>query len=34
MNELPKVTVATLKKKKERGDKIVTLTAYDYFTPG
>ena len=32
MNELPKVTVATLKKKKERGNKIVTLTAYDYFT--
>lgn len=32
MNELPKVTVATLKKKKERGEKIVTLTAYDYFT--
>ena len=32
MNELPQVTVATLKKKKERGEKIVTLTAYDYFT--
>ena len=32
MNEMPKVTVATLKKKKERGEKIVTLTAYDYFT--
>ncbi len=32
MSELPKVTVVTLKKKKERGEKIVTLTAYDYFT--
>ena len=32
MNELPKVTVAALKKKKGRGEKIVTLTAYDYFT--
>ncbi|HDL64132.1 MAG TPA: 3-methyl-2-oxobutanoate hydroxymethyltransferase [Proteobacteria bacterium] len=32
MNELPQVTVATLKKKKKRGEKIVTLTAYDYFT--
>jgi 3-methyl-2-oxobutanoate hydroxymethyltransferase len=32
MNEMQKVTVATLKKKKERGEKIVTLTAYDYFT--
>jgi len=27
-----KVTVATLKKKKRQGKKIVTLTAYDYFT--
>ena len=32
MSELPKVTIATIKKKKKRGEKIVTLTAYDYFT--
>lgn len=32
MNEETKVTVATLKKKKREGKKIVTLTAYDYFT--
>jgi len=32
MNEMQKVTVSTLKKKKDRGEKIVTLTAYDYFT--
>ncbi len=32
MNEVRKVTVATLKKKKRQGKKIVTLTAYDYFT--
>ncbi len=32
MKEKKKVTVATLKKKKRQGRKIVTLTAYDYFT--
>ncbi|MEA1926762.1 MAG: 3-methyl-2-oxobutanoate hydroxymethyltransferase [Candidatus Auribacterota bacterium] len=32
MKERPQVTVATLRKKKKRGEKIVTLTAYDYFT--
>jgi 3-methyl-2-oxobutanoate hydroxymethyltransferase len=32
MKEEKKVTVATLKRKKREGEKIVTLTAYDYFT--
>jgi len=32
MNETAKVTVATLRKKKREGKRIVTLTAYDYFT--
>ncbi|MDP8215490.1 MAG: 3-methyl-2-oxobutanoate hydroxymethyltransferase [Candidatus Euphemobacter frigidus] len=32
MSKLTKVTVATIKKKKKRGEKIVTLTAYDYYT--
>jgi len=32
MNASEKVTVATIKKKKKRGEKIVTLTAYDYST--
>jgi len=32
MNEERKVTVATIRKKKREGKKIVTLTAYDYFT--
>lgn len=32
MNEETKVTVATLRKKKREGKKIVTLTGYDYFT--
>lgn len=32
MSEEKKVTVATLRKKKLEGKKIVTLTAYDYFT--
>ncbi len=32
MNEAQKVTVATIRKKKREGQKIVTLTAYDYFT--
>lgn len=32
MKEQTKVTVATIKKKKKEGRKIVALTAYDYFT--
>jgi 3-methyl-2-oxobutanoate hydroxymethyltransferase len=32
MNDTGKVTTATLRKKKREGKKIVTLTAYDYFT--